>query len=111
MIPPKQDHQCTDGLVFFLLRVLAGRDRRNFFGVGRDRAGQLVKSSGRGRVTVKLAVFSGRVEAVLIIFGAGAAIFPRAVAGWGGECIPGLIRCAPGRSGWPSYPHVSGGSH
>ena len=44
-------------------------------------AGQGVKSSGRGGVTVKLGHFWG--GAVLKIFGAGAAIFPGAGAGRG----------------------------
>ena len=57
-----------------------GRGRKKV-GVGRGRAGQLVKSSGQGRVTVKLKAFSGQGGAVLIIFRAGAAIFPGAVAG------------------------------
>ena len=65
-----------------------GAGQKKFFGVGRDRAGQLVKSSGRGRVTVKLAAFSGRVEAVLIIFGAGQPFFPGSWRGGAGSASP-----------------------
>ena len=55
--------------------------KKSWGGAGQGRAGQLVKSSGQGRVTVKLKAFSGQGGAVLIIFRAGAAIFPGAVAG------------------------------
>ena len=52
----------------FLLRGGAAEKK---FGLG-----QGVKSSERGRVTVKLEAFSGWGGAVLKIFGTGAAIFP-----------------------------------
>ena len=56
--------------------------RKTFLGWGR--AGQGVKSSGRGGVTVNLGAFSGWGGAVLNIFEAGAAIFHGARAGRGG---------------------------
>ena len=41
-----------------------------------------------GGAAVKLRAYLGQGRAVLKIFGAGAAIFPGARAGRGGECIP-----------------------
>ena len=63
---------------------MAGQKKKNS---GWGRAGQGVKSSGRGGVTIKLGYFRGGVA--LKIFGAGAAIFPR--AGAGRVSLPSII--------------------
>ena len=80
--------------------------KKSWGGAGQGRAVSKILRAGQGNSQTQGIFGAGRGS--LDNFQGRGSHFSR---GRGGACIPDIIGCAPGRSGWPSDPHVASRSH